>query len=181
MRSIVLIAHNIRSAHNVGSLFRTAEGLGVKQLYLTGYTPYPLQDNDSRLPHVYNKLTKQINKTALGAEKSLKWTHNKDIKDLISSLRQQQYTICGLEQSQGAQSLVTYQPAKKLAIIIGNEANGLEDRVLDATDIVIEIPMMGSKESFNVVQATAMAVYHCQFYPFGREQLAAGYSTGSDI
>lgn len=167
MRSILLVAHNIRSTHNVGSLFRTAEGLGVEQLYLTGYTPYPHIDNDERIPHIYNKLSKQINKTALGAEKSLKWAHVKDIEDLIDNLRQQKYVICGLEQGQSAQSLATYQPAEKLAIIIGNEATGLEDQVLDKTDIVVEIPMLGSKESFNVVQAAAMAVYHCRFYPFG--------------
>lgn len=166
MRRIVLIAHNIRSIHNVGSLFRTAEGLDIEQLYLTGYTPYPHTDDDIRMPHIYNKLSKQIAKTALGAEKFLQWTYVESIEILIKNLRQQQYMICGLEQSANSQSLDTFRPTNKIAIIIGNEVSGLEDKLLDKVDIIIEIPMLRRKESFNVVQAAAMAMYHCRFYPF---------------
>jgi 23S rRNA (guanosine2251-2'-O)-methyltransferase len=68
---IILIIHNIRSTHNVGSLMRSADGFGVKHIYLTGYTPYPKKENDQRLPHIYEKMTKQINKTALGAENNI--------------------------------------------------------------------------------------------------------------
>ncbi len=68
MPDIILIAHNIRSTHNVGSLFRTAEGFGVNKIILSGYSPYPKVQNDPRLPHIYEKLTDQIHKTALGAE-----------------------------------------------------------------------------------------------------------------
>ena len=74
-RQIILIAHDIRSSHNVGSLFRTAEGLGVNELILSGYTPYPKESKDLRLPHIANKLDKQIDKTALGATRTLKWRH----------------------------------------------------------------------------------------------------------
>ena len=83
MNKIVVIAHNVRSANNVGSLFRTAEGLGVKKLYLSGYTPYPAMPTDERLPHTASKVSKQINKTALGAEESLAWGHIKDTASLI--------------------------------------------------------------------------------------------------
>jgi hypothetical protein len=88
MRSIVVIAHDIRSRHNVGSLLRTAEGLGVERVYLTGYTPYPmLAGGDPRLPHLAAKETKAIAKTALGAEQSQDWAHAESVIDLIAALK----------------------------------------------------------------------------------------------
>src|SRR5579871_6804873 len=80
-RDIILIAHDIRSTHNVGSLLRTAEGMGVARVYFTGYTPYPsLATGDERLPHIAQKLTRQIQKTALGAESQVAWSHHTDVK-----------------------------------------------------------------------------------------------------
>ena len=104
-RSIIVIAHDIRSTHNVGSLLRTAEGLGVVHVYFTGYTPYPqLPVGDDRLPHLAAKLTKQISKTALGAETMVPWTHHDSIEQLVAELHADGYTIAALEQT--AQSML---------------------------------------------------------------------------
>ena len=163
MPELILIAHNLRSTHNVGSLLRTAEGLGVNKVYLTGYTPYPGIKNDERLPHISAKLTRQIKKTALGAETTQSWEHRSEIEGLLQDLKQQGYTVAALEQTETALKLPDYKPADKLAIIVGREVEGIEPEVLDITDLQIAIPMFGSKESFNVVQAAAMALYHCRF------------------
>ena len=164
MRQVVLIAHNLRSCHNVGSLLRTADGLGVRRVYLTGHTPYPLMaEYDKRLPHLAAKLDRQIRKTALGAERSQAWKHSADIFPLLARLKAQGYTIVALEQSPEAVSLPGYQPTAKLALIVGREVEGVEPVVLAAADMMVEIPMLGQKESFNVVQAAAMALYHIVF------------------
>lgn len=159
----MLIVHNIRSAHNVGSLLRTADGLGVETVHLTGYTPYPLAHGDERLPHLGRKIDAQISKTALGAEKTVRWEHLPDIIPVLEKLRKQSYQITALEQSAPATELPDYQPPERCAIIVGREVEGIEPEVLLLADAIIEIPMLGSKESFNVVQAAAMALYHCRF------------------
>lgn len=162
-RQIIVIAHNMRSTHNVGSLLRTAEGLGVSKLFLTGYTPYPLAPHDSRLPHEANKINKQISKTALGAETSQNWEHHENVKEVIKSLSTDGFTIAGLEQTPTAIELPNYAPPEKLVIILGEEVEGIPTEVLELTDLQLVIPMFGQKESFNVVQAAAMSLYHCTF------------------
>lgn len=163
MRSIVLIAHNIRSAHNVGSLLRTADGLGVSTVYTTGYTPFPLQKNDSRLPHLARKINNQITKTSLGAEKTVKSEHVEDPLQLFESLRVQGYLICALEQARGSADVTKFQPSDKVALVLGREVEGLEANILSQCDKVLEIPMFGRKESFNVASAAAMALFHIRF------------------
>lgn len=163
MQQIVVIAHNLRSTHNVGSLLRTAEGLGMTHVYLTGYTPYPLMQRDPRLPHEAAKLHKQIQKTALGAETSQPWSHDTDVFTVTDKLRADGYVIAALEQTPHSIQLPDYRAPKKLAIVLGREAEGMEAEVVDACDYALEIPMSGQKESFNVVQAAAMALYHCKF------------------
>ena len=159
----MLIAHNLRSAHNVGSLLRTAEGLGVSQVFLTGYTPYPHQKNDSRLPHLSQKIDSQISKTALGAEKTL-GEHSESIHETIKKLKKTGYEIAALEQAPNSIKLTVFVPPEKLAIVVGREVDGIEPEILELCDTILEIPMLGQKESFNVVQAAAMALYHCRFY-----------------
>lgn len=159
MTDIVLIAHNLRSTHNIGSLLRTAEGLGVNRVILSGYTPYPLMKNDERLPHLANKIDKQIAKTALGAETLVKWQHSEDIVATIKNLKSDGYLVAGLEQSLNSIKLNDYHPPTKIALILGREVEGIETDVLTQCDLLIEIPMFGQKESFNVVQAAAMALY----------------------
>lgn len=165
MSRLILIAHNLRSAHNVGSLLRTAEGCGVSAVYLTGYTPYPQGPDDERLPHEARKVDQQIAKTALGAEKMIAWHHLADVKPLIADLKKQKFIVAGLEQGPHSTTLFKYQPPKKLAIIVGREVEGIESEVLALCDEILEIPMLGQKESFNVVQAAAMALYHITFTP----------------
>lgn len=162
-RIITLVVHDIRSIHNVGSLLRTAEGLGVKKVYLTGYTPHPSFAGDTRLPHEGLRQTKQINKTALGAIDTQPWEYRQDVQNVLHELRNDGYTLVGLEQASQATNLPDFRPPAKLALILGREVEGLDAAILAACDELIEIPMLGKKESFNVVQAAAMALYQCRF------------------
>lgn len=164
MREIVVIAHDMRSTHNVGSLLRTAEGLGVSKLYFTGYTPYPSEVHDTRLPHIHKKLTAQIHKTALGAENSLPWAHHPSVETLIEDLKDKDFEIVGLEQSTDSVKIDRYEPTKKVVLLLGREVEGIEPELLKMCDEVVEIPMRGKKESFNVVEAATMAMYHLTSY-----------------
>ena len=157
MPEIAVIAQNIRSTHNVGAIFRTAEGFGVSKLLLTGYTPYPTIEHDTRLPHIREKLTKQIHKSALGAETIVPFS----VYDQppLGELMQDGFTIIGLEQSSTSIPLPDYKPHKKIALIIGEEVNGISPELLAKCQDILEIPMHGQKESFNVSVATGIALY----------------------
>lgn len=160
---MAIIAHDIRSAHNVGSLLRTADGFGAK-VYLTGYTPYPAQDGDQRLPHLVRKLTSQIHKTALGAEADEQlWEQATDIQEVLDKLHHEQFEIIALEQAPQAIPLPDYTPPGRVAILLGREVEGLNTALLKKCDKVVEIPMVGTKESFNVIEAATAAMYHCRF------------------
>ena len=163
MKSIVLIVHNLRSCHNAGSLLRTAEGLGVQMVFLTGYTPYPQTPDDTRMPHIAAKLHRQITKTALGAEASQAWRHADTIEEVLQVLRSQGFTIAAIEQAENSIRLPDFKPPEKIALVVGREVEGIEPEVVALCDQVLEIPMFGKKESFNVVQAAAMALYHSRF------------------
>jgi len=159
MPRIVLIVHNIRSCYNVGSLLRTADGLGVDKVYLTGYTPYPATVADQRMPHLAQKIDRQIHKTALGAECSVAWEHDSDITTVIHQLKLTSFAIVALEQAAASIPLHTYRPLERTALIIGREVEGVEPEVLALADTIVEIPMHGQKESFNVSIAAAVALY----------------------
>jgi tRNA G18 (ribose-2'-O)-methylase SpoU len=156
---IAVIAHNIRSVHNVGSILRTAEGLGISKVFMTGYTPYPIQPNDDRPPHVRNKLMAQLHKTALGAE-TMPTEYREDPQALLAELRGQGYELAALEQNQHSVDLQTYQPeAKRLALLLGEEVHGITPDLLKMCDVILEIPMRGKKESFNVSVAAGISMY----------------------
>jgi 23S rRNA (guanosine2251-2'-O)-methyltransferase len=157
--SLVLVAHNLRSAHNVGSILRSADAFAIDQVFLTGYTPYPVTKNDSRLPHLAAKIDRQIAKTALGAEKTVDTAHAEDIRPVIKELKASGYEIAALEQTSEAETLQSYKPAAKVALIVGREVEGIEDDILRLADKHIEIPMSGSKESLNVAVAAAIAMH----------------------
>ncbi|HEY5442469.1 MAG TPA: TrmH family RNA methyltransferase [Candidatus Saccharimonadales bacterium] len=165
MRRLILIVHNVRSTHNVGSLLRTGEGLGVQQVFLTGYTPYPTHPDDERLPHTAQKIDRQIAKTALGAEKQVSWQHSDNVAEVVTGLKRQGFIIAGLEQAPGSIKLAAFQPPDKLALIVGREVEGLEAEVLALCDHILEIPMLGRKESYNVAVAAGMALYALRFHP----------------
>lgn len=158
MPEIIVIAHNIRSTHNVGAIFRTSEGFGISRIILSGYTPYPLLQQDSRLPHISRKLTEQIHKTALGAEEIVPFEYQ-ETPDL-EKLRADGYTIVGLEQDERSVMLLNYQSPARIALLLGEEVEGITSDFRDLCDDLIEIPMVGKKESFNVSVATGIALYH---------------------
>lgn len=157
MSEIVVIAHNIRSTHNVGAIFRTAEGFGVTKIILSGYTPYPTTPHDLRLPHISDKLTTQIHKTALGAEAMVPFEYSE--LPPLQTLKNDGYRIVGLEQADRSINLKDYETPEKVALMIGEEVHGIEQDLLDQCQDIIEIPMVGKKESFNVSVATGIALY----------------------
>lgn len=157
MKDIIVIAHNIRSTHNIGSIFRTAEGFGVTKIILSGYSPYPTLERDTRLPHISTKLTAQIHKTALGAETMVPFEYS-EIPN-VEGLRVEGYRIVGLEQDTRATLLINYDAPDKIALLIGEEVFGITSDLRNQCDDLIEIPMRGEKESFNVSVATGIALY----------------------
>ncbi len=159
MTEIALILPNIRSTYNVGSIFRSAEVFGVKEIIICGYTPYPKLDNDTRIPHLANKIDKQISKTALGAEKLVPFTYFTETEDAIIYSLKNHYRPVALEQHSNSIALNNYQPKGKLAFVIGEEVDGLPVNVLQKCEEVIEIPQLGTKESLNVASAVAILLY----------------------
>ena len=144
-------------------MLRTADGLGIEKVYLTGYTPYPAAQYDQRLPHLALKLDHQIHKTALGAERSIPWEHNPDVTQVIKQLKSDGYGIVALEQSAASLPLDVFRPPQNIALIVGREVEGIEPEVLALADTIVEIPMHGQKESFNVATAAAIALYHITY------------------
>jgi len=157
MPDIIVIAHNIRSTHNVGAIFRTAEGFGISKIILTGYTPYPRLAKDSRLPHIAEKLTKQISKTALGAEAIVPFEYLE--LPPLAELKADGYRIVALEQAPTSIPMAKYSPSEKTVLLLGEEVEGITPELLAQCEDIIEIPMVGKKESFNVSVATGIALY----------------------
>lgn len=157
MPEIIVLAHNIRSTHNVGSIFRTADGFGVKEIILSGYSPFPSLPNDPRLPHLSEKITKQIHKTALGAETIVPFR----VTELppLDELRARGFRIVALEQAPTSVPLHRYAAPSKIALLLGEEVEGISADLLALCDDIVEIPMVGKKESFNVSVAAALALY----------------------
>lgn len=153
---MILILDNIRSAHNVGAIFRTADGAGVEKLYLIGITPQPPK-NELYL----SDAEKTLKKTALGAEKTVAWKHTKTLTPLLKHLKDKGYVLVALEQSDKSVDYREYQPhSSKVALIIGNEVEGVDQKVLEKVDAILELPMRGKKNSLNVAVACGIALYH---------------------
>ena len=157
MPKIVIIAHNIRSTHNIGSIFRTAEGFGVSKIILRGYSPYPRLEHDERFPHISAKLNSQIHKTALGAELLVPFEYQ-STPDL-QALKLNGYRLVALEQDARATMLPEYDAPSEIALLIGEEVDGIDADLLSQCDDIVEIPMHGKKESYNVSVATGIALY----------------------
>jgi tRNA G18 (ribose-2'-O)-methylase SpoU len=145
-----LILHDIRSAHNVGSLFRTADAAGVAKIFLTGYTPAPLDR--------FKRPNKEIAKTALGAEKSVPWQKS-SWAECLDFLHAEGAFIVALEQDKRAVSYRNFKTTFPFALVLGNEVDGISSDVLNDCDAVVEIPMHGSKESLNVAVAGGIALF----------------------
>lgn len=157
--SINLLLNNIRSAHNVGSLLRTADGFGVQAVICSGYTPYPTLEHDSRLPHISRKLTAQIHKTALGAEQSVAVSYRPQAIEVVNDFKAAGHLVIGLEQTNWSQPLDGFTTDRDVLLLLGEEVDGLNQALLSACDVTLEIPMQGLKESFNVAIAGAIALY----------------------
>ena len=144
---IVVVLENVRSMHNVGSVFRTADAFRVEKIYLCGYTPRP--------PH------RDINKTALGATDTVAWTGHEDGLSAIAALKEQGYSVYAVEQTHNSISLESfnYQAGDKIAVVFGNEAEGVSEEMIAATDGCIEIPQFGSKHSFNISVAAGIVLW----------------------
>jgi len=158
-RTIAVILENIRSVHNVGSILRTCDGFNISGVYCIGYTPYPELEKDIRLPHIRKKVTDGIHKTALGAETELQITSYERMGDSIEALKQQGYYIVAIEQDSKATSLETAKLPDKIAVVVGNERDGITEETLALCDSIWEIPMYGHKESFNVSVATGIVLH----------------------
>jgi 23S rRNA (guanosine2251-2'-O)-methyltransferase len=156
MPAISLLLHNIRSTHNVGSIFRTAEGFGVTNIILTGYTPYPKTMPDARLPHIADKIDGQIHKTALGAESSVPFDYH---DNLLTWLKGNTLPLVALEQSPRSVPLNDLEAPDAFVLVLGEEVEGIPPELLERCEHVVEIPMKGKKESFNVSVATGIALY----------------------
>lgn len=163
---ISLVAHDIRSTHNIGAFFRTCDAFNIDEIIFSGYTPYPTLEEDTRLPHLSDKITRQIHKTALGAESTVGFVKFDDIKEVIRSLKQKGTTLVALEQSETSLSLEevfsklkSETESKPIALFVGNEIHGVKNEVLKQMDYIIELPMLGSKESLNVSVSAGIALY----------------------
>lgn len=161
---LTLVLDNIRSCYNVGAILRTAEGFGIKRVVLSGYTPRVHDAN--LLPHLRDKLDREIHKTALGAEDMLDIYSCDDIKHELNKLKLTGWQIVGLENNISSKQLFTLNSPElkqklsdKVVLILGEEVNGIDNSLYDIIDLFIEIPMRGQKESFNVSVATGIAIY----------------------
>ena len=153
----VVLLYNIRSSYNVGSIFRTADGAGVKKIYLCGITPSP-QDK-------YGRINKKLVKVSLGAEKSIDFEQIKSINIIISCLKKERYKILALEQDRRSKNIFKFNPKKNLkyVLILGGEKRGLPESILKKADEILEIPQKGKKESLNVAVAFGIASFHLSF------------------
>lgn len=165
MVQLTLILDNVRSTHNVGAILRTADATGVVKVVCAGITPYPRVAGDNRDPVVSGRHTREIAKTALGAEASVTVEHVDATTDAIAACRADGCTIYGLEQAPNSLNLLDFEPPAdaKLALIVGNEPNGITDTVLAECDHILELPQRGAKESLNVAVAAGVAMYKLMY------------------
>lgn len=144
---LVVILDNVRSMHNIGSIFRTSDGFAIEKIFLCGITAQP--------PH------REIEKTALGATQSIEWVYYANVSDAINELKADAYTIIAIEQAENSTMLNDYQPHKsqKYALIFGNEVNGVSEEAMSLIDTCLEIPQFGTKHSFNIVVSAGIVLW----------------------
>lgn len=151
MSDTAVLLHNIRSAHNVGSIFRTADAAGVSRIYLSGYTPRPVDQ--------FGRPDSTIAKTALGAERSVSWEYSSSYGGVVSRLKKADWTIVGVEQDSRAIDYRRYRPQTNTLVVFGNEVRGISPALRGRCDVLVEIPMRGEKESLNVSVAAGIALF----------------------
>lgn len=151
MHDTLLILHDIRSAENVGSIFRTADAAGISKIYLTGYTPCPTDR--------FGRTQPKIHKSALGAETTVPWEHHTHVNLLITMLQKNGVRIVAVEQDKRATDYKAIRMTEPTAFIFGNEVTGIPQALLKKCDVVVEIPMKGKKESLNVSVAVGALLF----------------------
>lgn len=164
MPELVVVLDNLRSAHNVGSILRSCDGFGVKTVYACGITPHMYDQSTDRLPHERLKVQQLIHKTALGAEESVAQFFYPKTIDAITMLKSNGFTIIALEQSESSVPLLQYASSiantqSRIAVVVGPELEGIQDDILHDCHSIVEIPMYGQKESFNVAVATGITLF----------------------
>jgi 23S rRNA (guanosine2251-2'-O)-methyltransferase len=147
-----LILENIRSAYNVGAIFRTADAAKVKKIFLIGYTPAPLDR--------FGREQSEIKKTSLGASETMVWEHHLESAAVVAKLQVAGVRVVAVEQGVGAKRLPQFTVPESVAYILGNEVDGVSDVAMELADEVVEIPMLGQKESLNVSVAAGIILYH---------------------
>ncbi len=147
----VIVIDNIRSRHNVGSIFRTADCAGVEKIYLCGTTPTPLDK--------FGREVGEIAKTALGAEKTVSWEYAKTTAGVLKKLKKENFNIIAIEQSKNSIDYKKVKVKYPVAFVLGNEVEGIKPSILKLCDTVAEIPLHGAKESLNVSVATGIAIF----------------------
>lgn len=155
---VCLVVVDVRSAHNIGSMFRSCDGFGA-ELYLVGVCPRPIHDDDSRLPYISKKAHKEISKTALGAEETVKWRHADTLLECINNLKREDYKFVAIEQSKKSKPLKSLILNQNTALVVGREVEGLSLVEIGLCSEIYEIPMNGAKESFNVAVSAGIALY----------------------
>jgi 23S rRNA (guanosine2251-2'-O)-methyltransferase len=150
-RTVVLVLDNIRSVENTGSIFRTAECLGVAKIFIVGTTPTPVDR--------FGRKRSDFAKVALGAEEMVEWEYAPEMLPVIKELKSQNFKILALEQSPDSKNLKDYKPTEMFALVVGNEVEGIKEEVLKKCDDILEIEMKGEKESLNVSVAAGIALY----------------------
>ena len=151
MKEIAVLLHNVRSAHNVGSIFRTADAAGVSRVYLAGFTPSP-RDR-------FGRVQKEIAKTALGAERSVLWEHAASSFAVMSRLKRERWKVIGVEQDARALDYRRFRAKGKILFVFGNEVRGIPQSLRELCDKLVEIPMHGSKESLNVAVTVGIILF----------------------
>ncbi|MEX0877542.1 MAG: TrmH family RNA methyltransferase [Candidatus Spechtbacterales bacterium] len=152
---MIVVLNNIRSMHNVGSIFRTADAVGVEKIYLCGFTPSPLDE--------FKKVRPQIAKVALGAENNVSWEKHPKTHIVLDNLKKEGYKIFAVEQHPDSvpynKIKLTEKQAQKIVVVFGHEINGISEAILKRADKILEIPMLGEKESLNVSVTFGIVVY----------------------
>lgn len=164
-RSVVVVAHNIRSTHNVGSLLRTGSVFAVDHVHVTGFTPYPAYEQDPRDPKLRDLQTRRLAKAAAGAESTMPFTRHDDVVALLDRLRADGYVVAGLEIDPVAVTIGEYAPGEKVALLLGDEVRGIEPEMRRRCDVLLQIPMFGLKDSLNVSVAAGIALYSLRTSP----------------
>lgn len=150
-RQVFLILDNLRSTYNVGAIFRTADACGINKVYLTGYTPAPLDE--------FGRADRGIAKTALGAEKTVCWEKVISLSNLLNKLKKTGVQIIAIEQAGNSVDYKKIKPKFPCVFVLGEEVRGMSKKVLSKCDVVTEIPMRGDKESLNVSVAAGVALF----------------------